>query len=107
MTEWRSPFDEVMAESGPPAVFTMDHGGRLGIDEARTRETWCRVGGPDGREECHCLFRDRATGFVQYVLVTAVNFYEAHPRADTVRYATEEEALSALAKLGPMPIQSA
>jgi hypothetical protein len=107
MTEWRSPFDQAMAESGPAAVFTLDHGGRLGIDEARTRETWCRLAGPDGREACHCLFRDRATGFVQYVLVTAVNFYEAHPRADTVRYSSAEEAMSALAQLGPMPIQNA
>ena len=106
MTEWRSPFDEVMATQGPPAVFTLDHTGRLGIDEARTRETWCRVGGPDGREDCHCLFRDRATGFVQYVLVTSVNFYTEHPRADTVRYSSAEEALAALERLGPMPIQS-
>ena len=107
MSEWRSPFDEVMAETGPPAVFTLDHGGRLGIDEARTRETWCRVGGPNDREVCHCLFRDRATGFVQYVLVTASNFYLDHPRADTVRYSSAKEALSALAQFGPMPIQSA
>ena len=57
MMEWRSPFDETMAESGPAAVFTLDHCGRLGVDEARTRETWCRVGGPDVRQVCHCLFR--------------------------------------------------
>ena len=102
--EWRSEFDRVLAMQGPPAVFTLDHTGRLGVDEARTRESWCRVGEVGGLEPCHCLFTDRATGFVQYVLVTAVALFEAHPRASVVRYESEAAALAALGALGPIPL---
>lgn len=105
--EWRSPFDEAMAESGSPAVFTLDHNGRLGVDEARTRETWCRVGGPDVREACHCLFTDKATGFVQYVFVTSPAFYRDHPRATTERFDSYSDALAALSALGPLPVRKA
>ena len=102
--EWRSPFDRVLAELGPPAVFTLDHSGRLGMDEARTRESWCRVGDVGPREACHCLFTDTATGFVQYVFVTAPTLYRHHPRASTVRYATAAEAFAVLEALGPVPV---
>lgn len=104
--EWRSPFDEALAQSGTPAVFTLDHTGRLGLDEARTRETWCRVGGPDVREACHCLFTDNATGFVQYVFVTSPAFYREHPRATTERFPSYSEAIDALKVLGPLPVRS-
>lgn len=102
--EWRSDFDRVLATQGPPAVFTLDHAGRLGVDEARTRESWCRVGEVGGVEACHCLFTDRATGFAQYVLVTAVALFEEHPRALVVRYESAAEALSALDAIGPVPV---
>ena len=105
MMEWRSPFDETMAAEGPPAIFTLDHSGRLGLDEARTRETWCRVGGPDTREPCHCLFTDRATGFVQYVFVTSPAFFRDHPRAVTERFSSATEALTALQMIGPVPVR--
>lgn len=101
--DWRSPFDEEMAAHGPPAVFTVDAKGRLGVDEARTRETWCRVGGSPKRGECHCLFTDVATGWVQYVLVTSEELCREHPRAGIERFDTEEQALQALAALGPLP----
>jgi hypothetical protein len=103
--EWRSPFDEALAVSGPPAVFTLDHQGRLGLDEARSRESWCRVGDPGELERCHCLFTDQATGFVQYVLVTSVRLFTEHPRAATQRFSSEEEAMEALAALGPIPVR--
>ena len=102
--EWRSPFDRALAELGPPAVFTLDHSGRLGMDEARTRESWCRIGDLGHREACHCLFTDTATGFVQYVFVTAPSLYRDHPRASTARYSTAAEALAAIEALGPVPV---
>ena len=105
MMEWRSPFDETMATEGPPAVFTLDHSGRLGVDEARTRETWCRVGGTDLREPCHCLFTDIETGFVQYVFVTSPAFFRDHPRATTQRFPSAAEALDALRAIGPVPVR--
>ena len=102
--DWRSPFDRELAERGPPAVFTVDAWGRLGVDEARTRETWCRLGVSPTLMPCHCLFTDRATGWVQYVLVTAEAFCRDHPRADIERFESEEAALAALSSLGPLPI---
>ena len=102
--EWRSDFDRVLASSGPPAVFTLDHSGRLGLDEARTRESWCRVGDVGVLEPCHCLFTDRATGFVQYVFVTATALFEDHPRASVIRYASAGAALTALESIGPVPV---
>ena len=103
--DWRSPFDREMALSGPPAIFTVDAKGRLGVDEARTRETWCRVGGEPQRKTGHCLFTDRATGWVQYVLVTSEAFCLHHPRADIECFASEAAALNALAALGPLPVR--
>jgi hypothetical protein len=104
--DWRSPFDEEMATNGPPAVFTVDAKGRLGVDEARTRETWCRVGGMPERGECHCLFMDTATGWVQYVLVTSEDLCRDHPRASIEHFESEQQALDALAALGPLPSRS-
>ena len=101
--DWRSPFDREMAMRGPPAIFTVDAKGRLGVDEARTRETWCRVGVEPERAECHCLFTDRETGWVQYVLVTSEDFCRDHPRALIQRFETEAAAFEALAALGPLP----
>ncbi len=103
--DWRSPFDQALAECGPPAVFTVDAWGRLGVDEARTRETWCRVGESPQRSPCHCLFTDQATGWVQYVLVTAEAFCRNHPRADIQRFESEEAALRALDGLGSLPVR--
>jgi len=103
---WRSPFDEEMALRGPPAIFTVDAKGRLGVDEARTRETWCRVGVQPRRSECHCLFTDRATGWVQYVLVTSEDLCSDHPRADIEHFESEAAALDALAALGRLSVRA-
>jgi hypothetical protein len=68
----------------------------------RTRDGWSRV--PAGQhlphELCHCLYRDRATGFVQYILVTSPALYAAHPRADVRRYPNQPDALESLSRLG-------
>ena len=104
MIQYRSPFDEQLATHGPPAIFTIDFKDRLGLDEARTRELWTRMDRAPEWGVCHCLYRDRETGWVQYVLVTSPDLCGPHPRADIVRFATREDALSALAALGELPV---
>lgn len=107
MISWRSPFDEVLASEGPPAVFTLDHKGRLGMDEARTRESWTRLETIGELIPCHCLFEDRATGWHQYVLVTAEALCSNHPRARVHRYPSAEAALAALEAMGGVTIRRA
>ena len=105
MISWRSPFDEVLARRGPPAVFTLDHKGRLGMDEARTRESWTRVERIGELVLCHCLFEDIATGWHQYVLVTAEALCTDHPRARVHHFPSAEAALDALASMGGVAIR--
>ena len=102
--ELRSTFDEAMLLTGPPAVFTIDSKGCLGLDEWRTREHYGRIEAVPAREVCHCLYRDRATGFVQYVLLTSAELCAEHPRQDITRYPDQGTALSRLAELGDPPI---
>ncbi len=104
MTSWRSPFDEALASDGPPAIFTLDHKGRLGLDEARTREAWTRLEGVGPHEQIHCLFEDKATGWHQYVLVTARSLCTDHPRARIHVFASAEEALASLATMGGVAV---
>jgi hypothetical protein len=105
MITWRSNFDEFMADQGPPAVFTLDHRDRLGIDEARTREAWTRLGQGGAHEWCHCLFEDKATGWHQYALVTSAYLCEDHPRAFIHRFDSMGEALEKLSAMGSVPIR--
>ena len=102
---FRDPFDAIQAASGPPAVFTVDADGELKMDLMRTRDGWQRLDAVPDYGVCHCLFRDRATGFVQYVLVTSPQLCSDHPRADITRYPDQSTALSVLAALGSPPIQ--
>ena len=106
LIEMRSPFDQAVREQGPAAVFTIDAKGRLGLDELRTREHYGRIEGDKPQSECHCLFRDRATGFVQYVLLTSPELCVDHPRQDITRFADQAGALEALRALGNPPISS-
>lgn len=107
MISWRSTFDEALAEHGPPAIFTLDHKGRLGMDEARTRESWTRVDYVGEVVPCHCLFEDMATGWHQYVLATAEALCINHPRARVHRFANAEDALAALESLRGVAIRPA
>ena len=102
---FRDSFDALQAESGPPSVFTVDADGELWMDLTRTRDGWQRLETAPTYGVCHCLFRDRATGFVQYVLVTSPQLCREHPRADITRYPDQPAALAALAALGSPPIQ--
>lgn len=94
-------FDQALAEQGPPAVFGLTADGELRLQPDRSREAWDgRVSAELALQPCHCLYRDRATGFVQYLLVTSPALCADHPRADIWRYASEPEALAALARAG-------
>ena len=101
------PFDGTIAAQGPPAVFTIDADGELRLAAMRSRNAWESVVAPPGLEACHCLFRDRATGWVQYILVTSPALYLDHPRAEIVRYPSQECALKALLALGTPPVSAA
>ncbi len=102
--QMRSRFDELLLAQGPPAVFSIDAKGRMGLDEMRTREHYNRVTSPPRFGHCHCLYRDRVTGFVQYLLVTSPDLCTEHPRADVRRFDDEAAAMQFLAGLGDPPI---
>ncbi|RME25364.1 MAG: hypothetical protein D6798_09170 [Deltaproteobacteria bacterium] len=104
-------FDEAQARAGLPALFVVNARGELRLASDKTRDAWQRLPrDAEGwaicppREVCHCLLRDRATGWVQYVLATAWELVADHPRADVRRYPSQQEALDALAALGPVPV---
>lgn len=105
-------FDRHLAEAGPPALFVLNAKDELRIAPDRTRDAWQRLpaapgGGvrPPPYQVCHCLLRDRATGWVQYVLATAWELVQDHPRAEVERYPDQASALAALAALGPLPLR--
>ena len=102
---FRDTFDRIQAEQGPPAVFTVDAEGEIKVDLERTRDGWQRLDRVPDYGVCHCLFRDRATGFVQYILVTSPDLCSTHPRADITHYPDQPAALSALSALGRPPVQ--
>ena len=97
-------FDQVLATSGTPAVFTIDAGGELRLSPGRTRDAWDQLSDTVRPGWCHCLYRDRATGWVQYLLVTSPDLCRDHPRADIVRFADQASALAALDSLGRPPL---
>lgn len=101
------PWDRALARSGPAALFTVGPRGQLRVAVNRTRDQGKRADASRPRRPCHCLFRDRATGWVQYVLATSPALVEAHPRADIVEYADQEAALAALSALGRPPVRAA
>lgn len=98
-------FDQSLAERGPPAIFTVDADGELRLSIDRTREVLeAAPPGPLPAEWCHCLGRDRATGWVQYLLITSPALLPCVPRSDLRRFPTQDAAAAALAALGPLPL---
>ncbi len=104
MIEARSLFDAELMRKGPPAVFSIDAKGRIGLDDMRTREHYNRVQEPGVFEPCHCVYRDTVTGFVQYLLVTSPQLCVSHPRAEITRFDDAQAALACVAGLGDPPV---
>ena len=96
MLDFIEDFDRLLAESGPPAVFTINQEGVLQLDPMRTRDFRKQNGPPFHHEACHCLLVDHATGWPQYALITSSGLC-SHPRAHVFRFSNEAAALSALA----------
>jgi hypothetical protein len=101
---FRDPFDAAMAQAGPPAVFTLDHKGQLGLNPERTRDAWQQLGREPAPGTVHALLRDRATGFVLYARLGSPELYADAPRADRALYPDEDAALAALRALGAPPV---
>ena len=102
--EFCSPFDHALAHGGPAAVFLVDRGGALRFDATWTRDTWGRAPGPHAPGWVWILLRDRASGYVQMVLVTSPTLLADHPRADVRVYETQQQAVAARAEFGAMPL---
>lgn len=98
------PFDRGVATDGPAALFTIGPRGQLRLALNRSRDQGKRSAEERPKSACHCLFRDRATGFVQYVLATSPALCMAHPRADIQVYTDQQSALDALNALGRPPV---
>ena len=98
------PFDRALARTGPPGLFTLDPKGQLRLAATRSRDQTKRATAPLHHEPCHCLFRDTATGWVQYILVTSPALCDTHPRAEIRRFSDQPSALSALRSLGTLPV---
>ena len=101
--DFGSELDRRLAHGSTGVVFTQDADGELRLADDRSREAHALNPEPHQRQWCHCLYRDRATGFVQYLLVTSPDLCAAHPRADIARFATQLEAFAVLDSLGVPP----
>lgn len=100
-----STYEAAVYERGVPALFTANARGELRLDVVRTNDAWGRLHPREPeRRPGHCLLRDRATGWVQYVLVSSVDLVAEHPRMDLVVFETQAEALAVLRSLGDLPV---
>jgi len=101
-----SPFDEALAQGGPPAVFLLDRDRRLRFQPEWTRDAWGRHPEASEHEAAWFVVRDCGSGFVQAVFVTSPVLLQGHPRVQARRVQSESHALQALAELGAPPIAS-
>lgn len=102
-----SPFDETLAHEGPAAVFLLDREGLLRFDAEWTRDAWGRLPGPHDKAMTWVLVRDRASGFVQRVLITAPTLLDDHPRLEVRPFPDANAARVALDGLGRPPMAEA
>ena len=89
-------FDRILAETGPPAVFTINQEGVLQLDPMRTRDFRKQNSPPFHHEACHCVLVDHATGWPQYALITSPGLC-SNPRAEVKRFPDEAAALGEVA----------
>ena len=104
---FRSVLDQRIALEGPAALFTLDARGQLQLEPARTRESWDRLEdilASTRLVACPCLFRDRHTGWVQFILATSIDLCVQHPRAEVRTFEETDEALRVLQSLGNPPV---
>lgn len=100
-----SSYEAAVFDGGVPALFTVNARGELRLDVVRTNDAWGRLHPAEpARRPAHCLLRDRATGWVQYVLVSSVDLVAEHPRMDLAVFETQAEALAVLRGLGELPL---
>lgn len=108
-----TPFDQVLAEEGPPAVFLHDGEGLLRLDTEWSRDAWQRVDpsdrtvGPTERGWRWVLATDRGTGFAVVVLCTGPELLRHHPRLTAVPFEDRAAAFEALYALGVPPVARA
>lgn len=98
--EFCSPFDEALANGGPPGVFLFDPEGALRFQPTWTRDVYGRAPGTHAHAWTWLLARDKATGFVQLVLVTSPTLLTEHPRLQLRVFASIEAARAELATWG-------
>lgn len=88
-----SEWDEALARTGPPAIFTLDPEGKLRVDPERTREIYLQQPAMLGRIAGHYVLTDRATGLRLYLFVTHAALAERQPRGEVVAYPDAASAL--------------
>jgi len=105
--EYASPFDEALAQQGPPAVFLPDRHGKWRLHGEWTRSALNRDPGPHAFGWTWTLLRDHHSGFVVLALVTSPTLVASHPRMDVRVYPSLAEAEAARAALGVPPLDTA
>lgn len=99
-----SPFDEVLAHVGPPAIFRLDRDGNWRLDVEWTRDCWGRTDDTPSQGTVYALVRDIPTGFVQMMLATASDLLENRPGVQVRCFDSYADALTAFNGLGKPPV---
>ncbi len=99
-----NPFDQLMFEQGPPAVFLPDRKGEWKLEPTWSRDAWGRDAGPHERGVAWALVRDKGTGFITLVVLTSPTLLRQWPRADVRLYEDEASAREARAAFGEPPL---
>jgi hypothetical protein len=91
--QFSDPFDQILAEQGPAAIFTLSYQGELQIDLMRTRDLRRQNTPPFPIEYCHCLVIDSATKWPQYALITSSHLCRNFERGVIQVCSSFEEAI--------------
>ena len=97
--EFIDTFDEHLAKTGPPAIFTLNHEGRIQFDLFRSRDISRQNPGAQLMEWCHCVYIDQSTQWPQYVLATSPQLCVRHERARIEILDSYEQALKRVCEL--------